>query len=212
MKIFIPIKEISQRVPKKNFREFNGVPLYQYVISKYTQLRNFDVHVDTDSEEVYDWCNNNGITPHMRNPSLIGHKVSVTDLIMNFIESNNIDDTICQVHVTSPLLDPKTIIDASIYLNEGYDSIVGCDIIYNRFWENKNGKMIPINHDPKELIQTQDLDPLYSENSSFYVFDSQTFMKTKNRIGDNPYFYEVKYPQNLDIDTEEDWDLIKKFE
>jgi CMP-N-acetylneuraminic acid synthetase len=212
MKIFIPIKEISQRVPKKNFREFKNIPLYQYVISKYTKVRNFEIHINTDSKEIYEWCKNNGVITHMRKSSLIGHKVSVTDLILDFIESNDINDIICQLHVTSPLLNPKTIIEASSYIEEGYDSVVGCDVIYNRFWEKKRGKMKPINHNPNNLIQTQDLEPLYLENSSFYMFNSQTFMKTKNRIGDNPYFYEVKYPQNLDIDTEDDWNLIKKFD
>ena len=69
-----------------------------------------------------------------------------------------------------------------------------------------------MNHNPNELKQTQDLDPLYLENSSFYIFNSDEFLKTKNRIGNDPHFYEVNYPQNLDIDTEDDWDLIKKYE
>ena len=49
MKIFIPIKTNSQRVPKKNFRAFRGAPLYKFVLRK---LSNFDVYVDTDSEEI----------------------------------------------------------------------------------------------------------------------------------------------------------------
>ena len=47
MKIFIPIKEISQRVPKKNFRLFDGAPLYKHTLYK---LKDFEVYVDTDSE------------------------------------------------------------------------------------------------------------------------------------------------------------------
>ena len=47
MKIFIPIKEKSQRVPNKNFRLFNGIPLYKHTLYK---LKDFEVWVDTDSD------------------------------------------------------------------------------------------------------------------------------------------------------------------
>ena len=49
MIIFIPIKENSQRVPRKNFREINGVPLYKHTLYK---LSDYEVYVDTDSTEV----------------------------------------------------------------------------------------------------------------------------------------------------------------
>lgn len=209
MKIFIPIKKESQRVPNKNFRPFNGLPLYQYVITKLS--KEFEVHIDTDSNEILEWCQTiTNVFGYKRKEKNVGHTNPVTDLIYDFIIDNNIiNEKICQLHITSPLLEIDTIIGA---LNCGYDNVIGCDIIYNRFWENKNGKMIPLNHNPNELKQTQDLDPLYLENSSFYIFNSDEFLKTKNRIGNDPHFYEVNYPQNLDIDTEDDWDLIKKYE
>ena len=40
----------------------------------------------------------------------------------------------------------------------------------------------PINHDINELIQTQDLEPLYIENSGFYIFSKDNFNSGKNRI------------------------------
>ena len=49
MIIYIPIKQNSQRVPQKNFREFNGKPLWEHTIDK---LKDFEVVVDTDSEEI----------------------------------------------------------------------------------------------------------------------------------------------------------------
>lgn len=214
MKIFIPIKEKSQRVLGKNFRIFNGLPLYQHVILKFSEY--FEVYIDTDSDEILQWCDEqySNIFGYKRKEKNIGHNVSVTDLISDFITDNNIEnEQICQLHVTSPLLEVKTIMVASN--NKDYTNIVGCDKIYGRFWKednNLNNIIEPVNHNPNELIQTQDLDPLYLENSSFYIFNSNEFMKTKRRICDNPLFYEVSYPQNLDIDTEDDWDLIKKYE
>ena len=44
MKLFIPIKENSQRVDKKNFRILDGEQLYKYVMLKYSD---FEIFVDT---------------------------------------------------------------------------------------------------------------------------------------------------------------------
>ena len=49
MKIFIPIKHNSQRVPGKNYKEFRGEPLYKHTLLKY---RKHEVFVDTDSNEI----------------------------------------------------------------------------------------------------------------------------------------------------------------
>ena len=50
LKIFIPIKKDSQRVPGKNFRIFNGEPLYKHTLLKYSKD---EVWVDTASDR--DW-------------------------------------------------------------------------------------------------------------------------------------------------------------
>ena len=86
MNIFIPIKHNSQRVPRKNFRLFNGEPLYKHVLLKYVD---FDVYVDTDSEEIYSELNSDSrfsnIKVFKRADHLIGDTVSVCDLIKNFV-------------------------------------------------------------------------------------------------------------------------------
>lgn len=211
MVIFIPIKETSQRVVGKNFIKFRGLPMYQYVISKFAN--EFEVFVDTDSDEVLAWCKSqNNVVGYKRKKKLIGHTVSVTDLISNFIEKYKITETICQIHVTSPLLEPETIKDASLYLGSTYNSVSGCDIIHNRFWESKNNVMMPVNHDPNELKQTQDLSPIYSENSSFYIMNPYVFMAEKQRISKKPMFFPTPYPQNLDIDTMEDLDTVIRYD
>lgn len=215
MKIFIPIKEESQRVPRKNFRSFRGLPLYQYFIFKFLRNTGYEIFVDTDSKKVLDWASDKEqVTTYNRKENLVGHKVSVNSLIKNFIEEFEVEEPVAQLHVTSPLLKVKTLKEASNYLeDENYDSVVSCDIFYERFWRKywtSNGdEMKAINHKPDDLVQTQDLNPLYVENSAFYIFEPSVFLENTNRIGNNPYFFEVEYPENIDIDTEEDWKLVK---
>ena len=46
MKIFTIIKEVSKRVPNKNFTDINGHPLWWHLLS---ELNGLDVTVNTDS-------------------------------------------------------------------------------------------------------------------------------------------------------------------
>lgn len=215
MKIFIPIKEKSQRVENKNFREFNSKELWLNQVEKF---KDFEVFIDTDSDYIYDYYSggklNDNVTVYKREESLVGHDVSVNALIENWIKRFDFKNKefLCQIHVTTPFLNPQTI-KLAILLNK-HDSVFGADKIQARCWrqevidkrKNKD-RMIPINHNPMILEQTQNINPIYVDNSSFYVFTKKSFMTTKNRIGINPCPLWVKFPENLDIDTEEDWNM-----
>ena len=65
----------------------------------------------------------------------------------------------------------------------------------------------PINHDPCNLIPTQDLEPWYEENSNLYLFSRESFDKSKARIGLNPMLFETPAFESIDIDTQSDWDF-----
>ena len=213
MIIFVPIKKLSQRVPNKNFREFSKLPLYKHVLMKLVSYR---VFVDTDCEELIESIKSDTdlahVTPFLRKNHLIGHQVSVCELIHNFLKQFNIkNEIICQMHVTSPFITEETIKKAlEVIKGENFDSVVSCNVYQNRLWRKESYGYCPINHNPMVLEQTQDLPVYYEENSLFYMFSSNYFLTNKNRIGVKPYFYEIKYPENLDIDTEDDWKIAKQ--
>lgn len=209
MIIYIPIKKNSQRVPLKNFREFNGKPLWEHTIDK---LKDFEVVVDTDSEEIITACiDKKWVSPYLRPEHLRGDKVSVVDLIKNYTEKRELTDEewICQVHVTSPFLSVEHLhlLQKETY-NCNYDSKFSVDIIQNRFWRDEEYGLSPVNHNPMKLEQTQDLPPYYMENSYLYLFKVGV-LKFGNRIGKNPQIMPVGFPHNLDIDTEQDWEIVK---
>lgn len=209
MKIFIPIKHNSQRVPRKNFRLFGQEPLYKHCLMRYT---NHEVFVDTDSDEIVEEITQDKrlrhVTVFRRNEKLVGDTVSVCDLIGNFITQFNIEAPLAQIHVTSPFLSESTLVDAFSYINK-YDSVVACTEHKSRFWRWEPYGACPVNHNPLKMEQTQDLPSLYEENSAFYIFRPEV-LSGGSRIGKNPYFYPVSYPENLDIDTEEDWEAALK--
>lgn len=210
MKIFVPIKQNSQRVPQKNFRTFKGEPLYKHSLLKYGDL---EVHVDTDSDEIYKSINSDSrlsnVNVFMRDEALVGDSISVCDLILNFITRYNVQDPIAQVHVTSPFLNADIIKDAYKYMTK-HDSVVSCNTYNSRFWRKEKYGFCPINHNPLRLQQTQDLPVVYEENSAFYIFKPSVVLSTSSRIGQNPYFYSISKPYNMDIDTESDWEAVLK--
>lgn len=210
MIIFVPIKEKSQRVPNKNFRNFGGTPLYKHVLRKF---KDHQVFVDTDSDEIIRECQIDSslshITAYKRKPELCGHKVSVCDLILNFINQFKVQDYVTQMHVTSPFLTPEVLESAFEKINN-HDSVVSCNVINSRLWRKEVYGYCPVNHNPLKMEQTQDLPRLYEENSAFYIFKPEVIKKFGNRIGQTPYFYEIEEPYNIDIDTETDWQRALK--
>lgn len=208
MKIFIPIKQVSQRVPRKNFRLFRGEPLYKHTLLKFT---NHDIFVDTDSQEVIQQIKSDprlsNVSAYKREESLCGHKVSVCDLIENFINKFSVKEPIVQIHVTSPFLTEELIEDAYNYVGT-HDSVISCNLHNSRFWRREQYGFCPVNHNPVKMEQTQDLPTLYEENSAFYIFTPEVLCRTGSRVGKNPYFYPISAPYNMDIDTEEDWKKV----
>lgn len=210
MIIYIPIKENSQRVPQKNFREFKGKPLWEHTIDK---LKDYRVVVDTDSEIIIDSCKSKEwVTTYKRPKKLRGDVVSVVDLIKNYFDKNPTKEIIVQLHVTSPFFDLNDLeeVQRQIRLYD-YDSVFSVDVIQNRFWRDEEYGLVPVNHNPMKLEQTQDLPKYYMENSYLYAFRHHV-LESGNRIGKNPKQIEIEFPQNLDIDTEEDWNIVKLLE
>jgi len=210
MIIYIPIKENSQRVPQKNFREFKGKPLWEHTIDK---LKDFQVVIDTDSQEIIDSCiNKDWVTTYLRPVHLRGDKTSVVDLISNYFKDSPHDLWILQIHVTSPFLKVGTLHELQNNITKlNIDSAFSVDKVQNRFWRDEEYGITPVNHNPMKLEQTQDLPPYYMENSGFYLF-KRSVLDFGNRIGKNPKPIELNFPQNLDIDTEQDWKIVKLLE
>jgi CMP-N-acetylneuraminic acid synthetase len=78
------------------------------------------------------------------------------------------------------------------------------DKVQTRFYR---ADATPVNHDPNNLVPTQDLEPWFEENSNLYIFTSESFLKTEARIGALPTMYENSRFESIDIDTPDDWDF-----
>jgi CMP-N-acetylneuraminic acid synthetase len=71
-----------------------------------------------------------------------------------------------------------------------------------RLWD---GLARPLNHNPAILLRTQDLPPVYEENSCMYLFTRQTLETRRNRLGERPFMFEMNASEAWDIDEEMDF-------
>lgn len=67
----------------------------------------------------------------------------------------------------------------------------------------------PLNHDPAKLIQTQDLPPVYEENSCIYLFTRKNLLKRHSRLGECPLMFEIDPEEAWDIDEELDFAIVE---
>lgn len=207
----LPMKENSERVPNKNLKDFSGKPLYHRVMETLLNSAYIDiVVVNTDSEAI-----KSDLKRHFeskvivinRPPKIIGDFVSMNKIIE--CDINTIDaDFYLQTHSTNPLLKTESVnqaIEKMIALSENneFDSVFSVTKLQTRLY-NSDG--VPFNHNPEELLRTQDLEPLYEENSNFYIFTKESFVNSgSKRIGLNPFMFEIDKIEAVDIDENQDF-------
>ena len=215
MFFFIIIKHDSERIKKKNFKKINGLELWKYLI---LTLKKQKVFIDTDSPKIIKDCKKlfPGVTVYLRDKKFVKLEKSRTEsptllMIKNFlikyVKKN--DDVVVTTHVTSPFIKLQTIQKAAKKLNH-YDSVAAVTKDYNFAWlENKKKKLIPLNFNPKKISKTQNLNPIIQSNGAFFIFKKKTFMKYNNRIGKNPFYSEINFPESLEIDVDGDLRLAR---
>jgi CMP-N-acetylneuraminic acid synthetase len=116
-------------------------------------------------------------------------------------------DFYLQTHSTNPLLKPETIsraIQSLMTSYPEYDSLFSVTRLQTRLYDRQGHA---INHDPRVLIQTQDLPPVYEENSCLYIFTRENLIKRHHRIGETPMMFEIDAEEAWDIDEELDFTI-----
>ena len=129
---------------------------------------------------------------------------------MNLILEDDIknveSDVYLMTHTTNPLISSQTLNSAiELYTaQDEHDSLFSVNKIQTRFYTED---MKAVNHDPDNLVRTQDLVPWFEENSCIYIFSKDSFAKTNARIGANPMMFQTPQLESVDIDEPDDWDM-----
>jgi CMP-N-acetylneuraminic acid synthetase len=207
----VPIRHHSQRVPAKNYRPLAGKLLFHHIIGSLLACPEiFQVVVDTNSPPVIE-----GLQEHFpqvrvleRPTYLSGDKIPMNE-ILAYDTAQVEADFYLQTHATNPLLSSQTIsraIGGFVEAYPIYDSLFSVTRLQTRLWDQLGRA---INHNPTILLQTQDLPPVYEENSCLYIFSRQTLLTRRNRLGERPLMFVIEAAEAWDIDEEIDFEIVE---
>ncbi|MDT5097611.1 MAG: hypothetical protein QOC76_1348 [Mycobacterium sp.] len=205
----VPMRHNSERVPGKNYRPLAGIPLYHHVVRMLSSVAGIDlIVIDTDSEFIIQDCADN--FPHvqvlLRPVHLRDGAIAMNDVLLNTLDQVDAD-TVLQTHSTNPFLKADTV-SAALNLfarpDRQFDSAFSVTRLQARLWDAETR---PVNHDPSVLLRTQDLAPLFIENSCFFIFTPGLLRERGTRIGERPFMVEIAPLEAVDIDIEEDFSL-----
>jgi CMP-N-acetylneuraminic acid synthetase len=205
----VPMRHTSERVPGKNYRDLAGVPLFHHILSTLQACPEIgDIVVDTDSSTLMDSLREHfhDVTILERPEHLRAVEVPMNDILLHDTQQVQADFYL-QTHSTNPLMRPKTISTAIKTFFEKYpdnDSLFSVTPLQTRLYD-QDGQAI--NHNPAELLRTQDLAPIYEENSCLYIFTRQTLETRGHRIGKTPLMFPIDPADAWDIDEEIDFHI-----
>ena len=133
-----------------------------------------------------------------RKPELCGDMVSMNLILADDIQAVD-SETYIMTHTTNPLITSETIRVGlkNLANNPDKDSLFTVNKIQTRFYREDCSA---VNHDPDNLLRTQDLEPWYEENSCLFYFTKKSFMATNARIGKHPLMLVTPPLESLDID------------
>ena len=166
--------------------------------------------IDTDSEIIRDDARREfpRVKVIQRPEHLRPDTIPMNDVLLHSARSIDADFYL-QTHSTNPLLQASTIVRAiessselsgvrhALFGDARAVAPVGCLLAR------------AINHNPAILLRTQDLPPVYEENSCLYLLRGQTLESRHNRIGDRPMLFPIDKHEAIDIDEEIDFRIAE---
>ena len=203
----VPMRHTSVRVPGKNYRPLAGKPLFHHILDTLLACQEINrVAVDTDSPTIMDGLRQDypQVIILRRPDHLRADTIPMNEVLLHDTAQVS-GDFYLQTHSTNPLLRPQTVsaaIQTLLANYPSYDSLFSVTRMQKRLWD---GLTRPLNHNPAILLRTQDLPPVYEENSCMYLFTRQTLETRRNRLGERPFMFEMDASEAWDIDEEMDF-------
>ena len=223
----IPARSGSKRLPHKNVKLLNGVPLLAYTIRTAINCGLFtEVIVSTDSPEIACIAKQWGAkVPKLRPEEFATDWSSDIEWVMHAITElvstpSSSLDKISILRPTNPLRQSSSIKEAMQRLNdcEWADSIRAMEPIDKhpgKMWIlNEVNHASPFLNQSSEIIPTynrptQSLQKLWVQNASLEIARLTSIIRTQKISGDNVMGFELPSFQGFDINTQLDWDFLE---
>lgn len=208
----------SKRIPRKNIKEFCGVPILAYSIEAALNAGVFDtVMVSTDDEEIAGVARQYGAeVPFFRSENTSNDYATTNDVLLEVLteyEKRGADyELACCIYPTAPFVTAGKLKDAvARLLQSDADTlipVVAFSYPPQRAMIVKEGRLVF--EYPQYLdSRSQDLEPHYHDVGQFYVFRTAAFRKNKKLMVGNILPLVVSELEVQDIDNQTDWEIAE---
>jgi CMP-N-acetylneuraminic acid synthetase len=214
---FLPCRAGSERVKNKNTRQFAGIEggLLKIKLDQLIRCSLIDTIVlSTDDQKVIDVSKPYGNRIRIDNrPSELASSDASTDDLIRYVSKIISGPHILWTHVTSPFTGEDIYTRAindyfSFIKTDKFDSLMSVTPLRVHVWDRKGE---PVNYKRAEIRwpRSQQVDPLFEVNSAIFINSRENYIRLEDRIGLNPYLFEMDQTESLDIDYEDDFLLAE---
>lgn len=214
----IPARGGSKRIPRKNIKDFQGMPIIGYAILAACDAGFDDVMVSTDDAEIANVARQFGASvPFMRSSANSGDHIGTVPVLLEVLECYSKKykvsfSDICCIYPCNPFLTTKKLqhgLDRHIKSKaESTFPVVRYSYPPQRglmFFNTEFQMIWPENYHAR----SQDLQAIYHDTGQFYWLNVEALSKQKKLFmaKSTPLIYPETEVQ--DIDTLEDWTLAE---
>jgi len=211
MKIVIPAKENSSRVPSKNWRPFyQGKSLVEVKIEQLLGVFDpKDIYLSCDTEVRSEVAIEYGIQFVLRDSILAADETPWAQAVTGIIDSIpcSIEEDILWAEVTSPLFNEYSGLVAAWSRNkQDHDSLLTVNEV-KEFLINEKGRAVNFNYGHWHC-RSQDLEPLYSMEATF-IMAKKNILEFNYPVGVKPYLFVLR-DRSVEIDTLAEFELAQQ--
>jgi pseudaminic acid cytidylyltransferase len=216
----IPARGGSKRIPRKNIKLFNGLPVIAYAIKAAKESGVFsEIVVSTEDEEIAEVATSFGATIPWMRPKDLSEDNSTTvsvmqDAVMKLKSCFDELEYVCCVYPATPLLQPKFIREGLKVIKEGnWDytlSASRAETPPERFFSLDSANNVQMHFPENEEIRSQDFSPSYRDAGQFYFGRSSSWELGLGIFSSRSTIIEIPHQLSVDIDTLNDWHYAER--
>ena len=211
----IPARGGSRRIPRKNIKLFNGLPVIAYAIKAARESGVFsEIFVSTEDEEIAEIATSFGASIPWMRPKSLSEDNSTTvsvmqDAVMKLKSCFNEIEYVCCVYPATPLLQPKFIREGFKVIRDGnWDYTISASLAETppqRFFSLDSVNRVHMHFPEKQETRTQDVLPSYRDAGQFYFGRSSSWELGLKIFSSSSTIIEIPRHLSVDIDTLNDW-------
>ncbi|MDL5595520.1 pseudaminic acid cytidylyltransferase [Bacillus subtilis] len=208
----IPARGGSKRIPRKNLKPFDGVPMIARSIRTALDSGLFDqVVVSTDDEEIAELAQAHGAqVPFLRPADLADDFTGTAAVIVHALQQLPHFDYACCVYATAPLLQARFLRQGLELLEQHPDKSFAFSVtdfgfpVQRALTLDGQGALMALYPEFRNT-RSQDLPAAFQDAGQFYWGRSEAWLR--GEVLYSPASLPVILPRHLvqDIDTAEDW-------